>query len=181
MSANAPVSAVESGSPAEKAGIAVGDIVVEVDGTVIKSTNQMISVLREKQAGDHAEHLAAAGLGTLRPVAVPQIAATGPCAADIRIADPEGCPAFYGRTIRGLRNGPSPDWLQRRLVAAGRQVAATGTELVPLTAPRGVPYIATRAEAQIGGAIALEMLAEPEMKRPVRNPNSASGRGGSLP
>ncbi len=46
------VSAVESGSPAEKAGIAVGDIVVEVDGTVIKSTNQMISVLREKQAGD---------------------------------------------------------------------------------------------------------------------------------
>lgn len=47
-----------------------------------------------------------------------------------------------------------------RLVAAGRQVTATGTELVPLTAPRGVPYIATRAEAQIGGAIALEMLAE---------------------
>lgn len=46
------VSAVESGSPAEKAGITVGDIVVEVDGTVIKSTNQMISVLREKQAGD---------------------------------------------------------------------------------------------------------------------------------
>lgn len=29
-----------------------------------------------------------------------------------------------------------------------------------MTAPRGVPYIATRAEAQIGGAIALEMLAE---------------------
>ena len=28
------------------------------------------------------------------------------------------------------------------------------------TATRGVPYIATRAEAQIGGAIALEMLAE---------------------
>lgn len=68
-----------------------------------------------------ARDLAAAGLGTLRPVAVPQIAATGPCAADIRIADPEGCPAFYGRTIRGLRNGPSPDWLQRRLVAAGQR------------------------------------------------------------
>jgi Asp/Glu/hydantoin racemase len=31
---------------------------------------------------------------------------------------------------------------------------------VPLTASHGVPYIATRAEAQIGGAIALEMLAE---------------------
>jgi allantoin racemase len=46
------------------------------------------------------------------------------------------------------------------LASAGRGVASPGTELVPLTAPRGVPYIATRAEAQIGGAIALELLAE---------------------
>ncbi|MGU3539549.1 aspartate/glutamate racemase family protein [Methylobacterium sp. A54F] len=46
------------------------------------------------------------------------------------------------------------------LLAAGTQVAAPGTSLVPATAPYGVPYIATRAEAQIGGAIALEMLAE---------------------
>jgi allantoin racemase len=48
------------------------------------------------------------------------------------------------------------------LSAAGSRVASPGTELVPATAPRGVPYIATRAEAQIGGAIALEMLAEAE-------------------
>jgi Asp/Glu/hydantoin racemase len=46
------------------------------------------------------------------------------------------------------------------LLAAGQSVAAPGTELIPRTASRGVPYIATRAEAQIGGAIALEMLAE---------------------
>jgi allantoin racemase len=46
------------------------------------------------------------------------------------------------------------------LYSAGKQVVASGTILVPMTAPRGVPYIATRAEAQIGGAIALEMLAE---------------------
>jgi allantoin racemase len=46
------------------------------------------------------------------------------------------------------------------LRAAGAQVASPGTELVAMTASRGVPYIATRAEAQIGGAIALEMLAE---------------------
>ncbi len=46
------------------------------------------------------------------------------------------------------------------LLAAGQPAAAAGTELIPLTAPRGVPYIATRAEAQIGGAVALEMLAE---------------------
>jgi allantoin racemase len=46
------------------------------------------------------------------------------------------------------------------LYAAGSRAASPGTELVAMTAKRGVPYIATRAEAQIGGAIALEMLAE---------------------
>ena len=46
------------------------------------------------------------------------------------------------------------------LLHAAEAVAAPGTEIVPLTAPRGVPYIATRAEAQIGGAVALEMIAE---------------------
>jgi len=46
------------------------------------------------------------------------------------------------------------------MVAVGRAVANPETELVPLTAPRGFPYIATRAEAQVGGAVLLEMLAE---------------------
>lgn len=46
------------------------------------------------------------------------------------------------------------------LAAAAIPAAAQGTEIVPVTAPRGVPYISSRAEAQIGGAIALEMLAE---------------------
>lgn len=46
------------------------------------------------------------------------------------------------------------------LQAAGEVAKAPGTELVAMTASRGVPYIASRAEAQIGGAIALEMLAE---------------------
>src|SRR6185436_13781299 len=34
---------------------------------------------------------------------------------------PEGCPAFYGRVIRGISNGPSPDWLQQRLKAVGQR------------------------------------------------------------
>ena len=46
------------------------------------------------------------------------------------------------------------------MLGVGRRVAAPGTTLVPCTAPRGVPYIATRAEAVLGGAVALEMLAE---------------------
>jgi allantoin racemase len=47
-----------------------------------------------------------------------------------------------------------------KLVGSGRLVASAGTELIPMTAPRGVPYIATRAEAAIGSAVFLEMLAE---------------------
>jgi allantoin racemase len=47
-----------------------------------------------------------------------------------------------------------------RLVASARLVVNPGTELIPMTARRGVPYIATRAEAAIGGAVLLEMLAE---------------------
>jgi allantoin racemase len=47
-----------------------------------------------------------------------------------------------------------------RLAASARAAAAAGTQIVPLTAPRGVPFIASRAEAQIAGAVALEMLAE---------------------
>lgn len=46
------------------------------------------------------------------------------------------------------------------MLAVGQQAVSPGTSLIPLTAPRGVPYISTRAEAQIGGAVALEMLAE---------------------
>lgn len=50
--------------------------------------------------------------------------------------------------------------MTQRMAAVAEAVAAPGTVIVPATAPRGLPYIASRAEAQIGGAIALEMLAE---------------------
>ena len=68
-----------------------------------------------------ARDLAAAGLGALKPIAAPEIAGTGACPVEIRIDDPEGCPAFYGRVIRGVRSGASPEWMQRRLLAAGQR------------------------------------------------------------
>jgi phenylalanyl-tRNA synthetase beta chain len=78
---------------------------------------------RQDAMGVHgiARDLAAAGLGTLKPVAVPEIAGSFPCPIEIRTDDPEGCPAFYGRVVRGLRNGASPEWLQRRLKAVGQR------------------------------------------------------------
>jgi len=58
-----------------------------------------------------------------------------------------------------LLNPNTTTALTDRMVAAAGLVAAETTTITARTAPRGVPYIATRAEAQIGGAIALEMLA----------------------
>ena len=78
---------------------------------------------RQDAMGVHgiARDLAAAGLGTLKPVDAPAIAGDFPCPIPIRTDDPEGCPAFYGRVIRGVRNGPSPDWLQQRLKSVGQR------------------------------------------------------------
>jgi len=68
-----------------------------------------------------ARDLAAAGLGTLKPIAAPGVVGEGACPVAIRVEDTVGCPAFYGRVIRGLRNGESPAWLQERLKAAGQR------------------------------------------------------------
>ena len=78
---------------------------------------------RQDAMGVHgiARDLAAAGLGTLKGVHVPAIAGEFPCPIEIRTDDPEGCPAFYGRVVRGVANGASPAWLQQRLKAVGQR------------------------------------------------------------
>src|SRR4051794_27561547 len=68
-----------------------------------------------------ARDLAAAGIGTLKPLAVPQIEGSFDCPVPIRIEDPDGCPAFFGRAVRGVKNGASPEWMQRRLKSAGQR------------------------------------------------------------
>ncbi|MBL8656798.1 MAG: phenylalanine--tRNA ligase subunit beta [Altererythrobacter sp.] len=68
-----------------------------------------------------ARDLAAADVGTFKPFAAPAIEAAGSCPVEIRIDDPEGCPAFYGRVITGVTNGASPEWMQRRLASAGQR------------------------------------------------------------
>jgi phenylalanyl-tRNA synthetase beta chain len=68
-----------------------------------------------------ARDLAAAGIGKLKPLAVPQIEGAFPCPIEIRNDDPEACPAFFAQAIRGVKNGASPEWMQRRLKAAGQR------------------------------------------------------------
>jgi phenylalanyl-tRNA synthetase beta chain len=68
-----------------------------------------------------ARDLAAAGLGIFKSAEIPVIKGDHPCPVEIRTDDPEGCPAFYGRVIRGVKNGPSPAWMQARLKASGQR------------------------------------------------------------
>ncbi len=68
-----------------------------------------------------ARDLAAWGLGALKPLVVANVAASGVCPIQIRTDDPEGCPAFFGRVIKGVTNGTSPDWMQARLKSAGQK------------------------------------------------------------
>jgi phenylalanyl-tRNA synthetase beta chain len=83
-----------------------------------------------------ARDLAAAGLGTLRPMKADRIAGTYPSPIkwthgyEARPDSP--CPIVVGRHFRGVRNGPSPDWLQRRLKAIGLRPISTLVDITNL-------------------------------------------------
>ncbi|GLS20839.1 phenylalanine--tRNA ligase beta subunit [Labrys miyagiensis] len=69
-----------------------------------------------------ARDLAAAGLGRLKTPAVPSIAGEGPCPVRVTLDfgdTPSLCPGFALRLVRGVKNGSSPAWMQRRLSAIG--------------------------------------------------------------
>jgi phenylalanyl-tRNA synthetase beta chain len=90
-----------------------------------------------------ARDLAARGLGTLKPDPLKPV--PGAFASPVPIAlkfdgDDTPCPIFAGRVVRGLRNGPSPKWLQDRLKAIGlRPISALVDITNYLTYDRGRP------------------------------------------
>ena len=72
-------------------------------------------------AGVHgiARDLAAADIGKFKDTAIKPVKGEFPCPVAVQIAAPELCPAFALRLVRGVKNGPSPEWLQKRLTAIG--------------------------------------------------------------
>ena len=66
-----------------------------------------------------ARDLGAASIGTFKDRTVKPVAGTFPCPVTVTIDAPPLCPAFGLRLIKGVKNGPSPDWLQKRLTAIG--------------------------------------------------------------
>ncbi|HWP26243.1 MAG TPA: phenylalanine--tRNA ligase subunit beta [Xanthobacteraceae bacterium] len=69
-----------------------------------------------------ARDLAAVDMGTLKERPVKPVQGKFPCPVAVKLdfgTTPSLCPAFALRLVRGVKNGPSPEWLQRRLKAIG--------------------------------------------------------------
>ncbi len=104
-----------------------------------------------------ARDLAAAGLGTLKPDPLAPVKGSFPCPIpiDLKFApgSEDACPVFAGRVVRGVKNGPSPDWMQRRLRAIGlRPISALVDVTNYISYDRGRPLHVYDA-AKISGTI----------------------------
>ncbi len=101
-----------------------------------------------------ARDLAAAGLGTLRPWAPAAVPGMGGSAVSWEIDMPEACSWVLGRTVRGVRNGPSPEWLQRRLLSIGlRPISALVDITNFFTTDLGRPLHVFDADLVQGGVL----------------------------
>src|SRR5919112_1658344 len=113
-----------------------------------------------------ARDLAAAGLGTLKGDAVPAFRGEGACPVGVTLAFDEGdahlCPMFALRLVRGVRNGPSPEWMQRRLTAIGlRPINALVDITNYVTFDRGRPLHVFDA-AKVTGALTVRRARDGE-------------------
>ena len=91
-----------------------------------------------------ARDLAAAGLGSLKTPAPKSIPGAFDCPTQVHLdfapADKHLCPAFALRLVRGVTNGPSPEWMQKRLRAIGlRPISALVDITNYITFDRGRP------------------------------------------
>jgi len=103
-----------------------------------------------------ARDLAARGLGTLKTKPVEPVAGTFACPISVTIdADTvDQAPVFYGRVIRGVKNGPSPAWLQDRLRAIGlRPISALVDITNFFTYDNNRPLHVFDADKVAGGAL----------------------------
>ena len=101
-----------------------------------------------------ARDLAAAGLGTLKNDAVAPVKGEGACPIKVTIEAPDLCPGFAVRLVKGVKNGPSPKWMQQRLIAIGlRPINALVDITNYLTFDRGRPLHVYDAKKVVGDIV----------------------------
>ena len=103
-----------------------------------------------------ARDLAARGLGTLKTKTVDAVKGSFPCPISVTIdADTlDQAPVFYGRVIKGVKNGPSPAWLQDRLKAIGLRPISTLVDITNyFTYDNNRPLHVFDADKVAGGAL----------------------------
>jgi phenylalanyl-tRNA synthetase beta chain len=76
---------------------------------------------RQDCTGVHgiARDLSAADMGKFRDPAIKPVKGEFPCPVQVTVEDAALCPGFALRLVRGVKNGPSPEWLQQRLSSIG--------------------------------------------------------------
>jgi phenylalanyl-tRNA synthetase beta chain len=101
-----------------------------------------------------ARDLAAYGLGTLKTPMITPIKGKGACPVNVTIEAPELCPGFGLRLVRGVKNGPSPKWMQQRLIAIGlRPINALVDITNYITFDRGRPLHVFDAKKVAGNLV----------------------------
>ncbi len=101
-----------------------------------------------------ARDLAASGLGTLKTPDITPIKGSGACPVNVKIDVPELCPGFALRLVRGVKNGPSPKWMQQRLIAIGLRPINTLVDITNyLTFDRGRPLHVFDAKKVAGNLV----------------------------
>ncbi|KIN74050.1 phenylalanine--tRNA ligase subunit beta [Sulfitobacter guttiformis] len=103
-----------------------------------------------------ARDLAARGLGKLKARDVSMVEGAFACPVSISIDDDtlDQCPVFFGRVIRGVKNGPSPVWLQDKLRAIGLRPISFLVDVTNFyTYDRNRPLHVFDADKIVGGAL----------------------------
>ncbi|UNK37874.1 phenylalanine--tRNA ligase subunit beta [Shinella sp. H4-D48] len=112
-----------------------------------------------------ARDLAAAGLGTLKTAKAPSFKVEGETPVKVKLelgGDDHLCPGFALRLVRGVKNGPSPRWMQQRLIAIGlRPINALVDITNYMTFDQGRPLHVFDA-AKVKGDLVVRRAAEGE-------------------
>jgi phenylalanyl-tRNA synthetase beta chain len=155
--------------PGAKAGAPVVAALVEAG---LLANDPLLDVSITPNRGDAASvfgiarDLAASGLGTLKTEKVAPVAGKFPSpkkiALDFTPENKDACPIFAGRLIRGVKNGPAPQWVQDRLKSVGmKSISALVDATNLISQDRGRPLHVFDAD-KLSGDLHARMAKEGE-------------------